>query len=140
MPKGSNEWTQLLGHVSLNSNSYDLIRQVRKDILWLTLKSDYLDINLVQIDDKLEVQMLQEGLNFIPGFTFTRDETYVDFLNRVRRGEITLKSKGLWDVPHPWLNLFVPKSHILDFNAGVFVDSNSQTKEDHRAPTCLPNN
>ncbi|CAA2992167.1 cytokinin dehydrogenase 3-like [Olea europaea subsp. europaea] len=81
----------------------------------------YYDDETANLVDK-EVQRLQDGLNYIPGFSFTRDVTYVDFLNRVRQEEIALRSGGLWDVPHPWLNLFVPKSHIMDFNAGVFVD------------------
>lgn len=56
----------------------------------------------------------------IPGFRFTKDVSYTEFLNRVRPGELHLQSQGLWDVPHPWLNLFVPKSRISDFNDGVF--------------------
>ena len=63
-----------------------------------------------------------EGLSFIPGFTFDKDVSYVDFLNRVRSGELKLQSQGLWDVPHPWLNLFVPKSQISDFNSVVFKE------------------
>lgn len=63
-----------------------------------------------------------EELSFMPGFVYEKDVLYVDFLNRVRSGEIKLQSQGLWDVPHPWLNLFVPKSHISDFNNGVFND------------------
>lgn len=66
--------------------------------------------------------MLLEGLNFIRGFVFKKDVSLVNFLNRVRSGELKLRSKGLWDVPHPWLNLFVPKSRIMEFNEGVFVD------------------
>lgn len=63
-----------------------------------------------------------EGLSFLPGFVFKKDDSFVDFLNRVRSGELKLQAKGLWDVPHPWLNLFVPKSRIMDFNEGVFVN------------------
>ncbi|KAL3532628.1 hypothetical protein ACH5RR_006149 [Cinchona calisaya] len=69
-----------------------------------------------------ELELLLEGLHYIPEFKFKKDDSFVDFLNRVRSGELKLQSKGLWDVPHPWLNLFVPKSRIMDFNAGVFVD------------------
>ncbi|CAI9786658.1 unnamed protein product [Fraxinus pennsylvanica] len=90
-------------------------------ILYCIEMVKYYDDETANLVDK-EVQRLQVGLNYIPGFSFTRDETYVDFLNRVRQGELTLRSKGLWDVPHPWLNLFVPKSRIMDFNAGVIVD------------------
>ena len=63
-----------------------------------------------------------KGLRFLPGLIFTKDVTLVDFLDRVHKGELDLQAKGLWDVPHPWLNLFVPKSRISDFNSGVFKD------------------
>lgn len=65
--------------------------------------------------------MLQ-GLAYIPGFHYEKNVSYLEFLNRVRSGELKLQSQGLWDVPHPWLNLFIPKSQILDFNSGVFKD------------------
>ncbi len=63
-----------------------------------------------------------KGLSFLPGFVFEKNVSYVDFLNRVGSEEQILRSKGLWDIPHPWLNLFVPKSRILDFDSGVFKD------------------
>ena len=56
----------------------------------------------------------------MPGFAFVRDVSYVEFLDRVGREEQRLRAAGVWDVPHPWLNLFVPRSRILDFDAGVF--------------------
>ena len=59
-------------------------------------------------------------LDFIPTSVFTTDLPYVDFLDRVHKAELKLRSKGLWDVPHPWFNLFVPKSRISDFDKGVF--------------------
>ncbi|XVF48994.1 hypothetical protein PTKIN_Ptkin03bG0233000 [Pterospermum kingtungense] len=67
-----------------------------------------------------ELQQLLKGLGYMPGFMFEKDVLYVEFLNRVRSGELKLRSQGLWDVPHPWLNLFIPKSRIADFNDGVF--------------------
>ncbi|XP_023516089.1 cytokinin dehydrogenase 3-like [Cucurbita pepo subsp. pepo] len=69
-----------------------------------------------ELDDSLN------GLRFLSGYKFEKDVSYVEFLNRVRSGELSLKSQGLWDVPHPWLNLFVPKSRIAEFNSGVFKD------------------
>lgn len=59
-------------------------------------------------------------LNFIPGTVFTTDLAYVDFLDRVHKAELKLRAKGMWEVPHPWLNLFVPASRIADFDRGVF--------------------
>ncbi|KAF3564566.1 hypothetical protein DY000_02017525 [Brassica cretica] len=67
-----------------------------------------------------EMEELSDSLNYERGFVYEKDVTYMDFLNRVRTGELKLKSKGQWDVPHPWLNLFVPKSQISRFEYGVF--------------------
>ncbi|XP_024030307.1 cytokinin dehydrogenase 5 isoform X2 [Morus notabilis] len=67
-----------------------------------------------------EVEGLLKKLDFIPTSVFTTDLPYVDFLDRVHKAELKLRSKGLWDVPHPWFNLFVPKSRISDFDEGVF--------------------
>ncbi|GMH18078.1 hypothetical protein Nepgr_019919 [Nepenthes gracilis] len=88
-------------------------------IYCLEVAKYYDDSNSYTIDKELEG--LLQGLSFLPGFIFTRDETFVDFLNRVRKGELELEAKGLWDVPHPWLNLFVPGSRILDFNSEAFA-------------------
>ncbi|KAH7524140.1 hypothetical protein FEM48_Zijuj06G0087600 [Ziziphus jujuba var. spinosa] len=67
-----------------------------------------------------EIEALLKKLDFIPTSVFTTDLPYVDFLDRVHKAELKLRSKGLWDVPHPWLNLFIPKSKISDFDKGVF--------------------
>nr|BDG14887.1 cytokinin oxidase/dehydrogenase [Lolium multiflorum] len=67
-----------------------------------------------------EVDALLGDLNFLPGTVFTTDLPYVDFLDRVHKAELKLRSKGMWEVPHPWLNLFVPASRIADFDRGVF--------------------
>ena len=63
--------------------------------------------------------MLLGDFSFVPGFAFAQEVTYVEFLDRVHDGEVKLQEAGQWQVPHPWLNLFVPKSRILDFEAGV---------------------
>ncbi|XP_020225644.1 cytokinin dehydrogenase 3 [Cajanus cajan] len=67
-----------------------------------------------------DVKLLVEGLKFVPTFMFEKDESYEEFLNRVHSDELILRSQGLWEVPHPWLNLFVPGSRISDFDEGVF--------------------
>ncbi|CAD6240293.1 unnamed protein product [Miscanthus lutarioriparius] len=66
------------------------------------------------------VEVLVRELRYAPGFAFAQDVSYVQFLDRVSAGEGKLRGEGLWDVPHPWLNLFLPRSRILDFAAGVF--------------------
>ncbi|XP_052199911.1 cytokinin dehydrogenase 3-like isoform X2 [Diospyros lotus] len=80
----------------------------------------YDDLSVEYVDE--EMGLLLGGLGFLPGFTFQKEVGFVEFLDRVRRGELELQAKGLWDVPHPWLNLFVPKSGIMDFNEGAFVN------------------
>ncbi|KAK7303961.1 hypothetical protein RJT34_14908 [Clitoria ternatea] len=67
-----------------------------------------------------QVANLVKELKFVPNFRFEKDVSYEEFLNRVHGEELYLRSKGLWEVPHPWLNIFVPRSRILDFNEGVF--------------------
>ncbi|XP_054812666.1 cytokinin dehydrogenase 6 [Prosopis cineraria] len=67
-----------------------------------------------------EVEEHLSHLNYIPSTLFLTEVTYVDFLDRVHVSEVKLRSKGLWDVPHPWLNLFIPRSKVHDFAEGVF--------------------
>ena len=67
-----------------------------------------------------EVGEMLKKLQYIPATEFTTDLPYVNFLNRVHKAEVKLRSKGLWEVPHPWLNLFIPKSRIDEFDKGVF--------------------
>ncbi|KAM7259062.1 hypothetical protein ACFE04_014803 [Oxalis oulophora] len=91
----------------------------KNDILYcLEVAKNYDDSTMSSIDD--ELNELLKGLSYIPGFKFGKDVSHFDFLDRVRSGELKLQSQGLWEVPHPWLNLFVPKSRINDFKSGVF--------------------
>ncbi|CAO2045092.1 unnamed protein product [Urochloa humidicola] len=78
----------------------------------------YNEDTAMSVDQKMEA--LLDQLSFEPGFVFTKDVTYVQFLDRVREEEKVLRSAGVWEVPHPWLNLFVPRSRILDFDTSVF--------------------
>ncbi|PNY17300.1 cytokinin dehydrogenase 5-like protein [Trifolium pratense] len=84
----------------------------------LEITKNYHQGNADSVDE--EIQGLLKKLDFIPTSVFTTDVPYVDFLNRVHKAELKLRSKGLWEISHPWLNLFVPKSRIEDFDKGVF--------------------
>ncbi|KAJ9550660.1 LOW QUALITY PROTEIN: hypothetical protein OSB04_014705 [Centaurea solstitialis] len=66
------------------------------------------------------VQKLLGRLRFMDDTQFQVDLTYMDFLLRVKEAEKHAKANGIWDAPHPWLNLFVSKSSIADFNRCVF--------------------
>ena len=63
---------------------------------------------------------LLEGLGFVEGLEFQVDLGYEEFLLRVKQAEEHAKASGIWDAPHPWLNLFVSKSDIADFDRVVF--------------------
>lgn len=67
-----------------------------------------------------EVKRLLSRLSYIPSTLFISEVTYVEFLDRVQVSAVKLQSKGLWEVPHPWLNLLIPKSKIKEFAEGVF--------------------
>uniref|UniRef100_A0A1J3JR01 cytokinin dehydrogenase n=1 Tax=Noccaea caerulescens TaxID=107243 RepID=A0A1J3JR01_NOCCA len=68
------------------------------------------------------VERLIGRLRFDEGLRFEVDLPYVDFLLRVKRSEEIAKVTGTWETPHPWLNLFVSKRDIGDFDRTVFKE------------------
>lgn len=54
-------------------------------------------------------------MSYMPLGIYSVEVSYFDFLNRVRMEELELRRRGVWDVPHPWLNMLVPKSGIKEF-------------------------
>ncbi|KAE8661673.1 Cytokinin dehydrogenase 1 [Hibiscus syriacus] len=67
-----------------------------------------------------EVMSSLSQLSHIPSTLFQSEVPYIEFLDRVHISEIKLRSKGLWEVPHPWLNLLIPRSKIHSFSQQVF--------------------
>ena len=67
-----------------------------------------------------EIEGMLSKLSYIQSTLFMTEVTYVEFLDRVHTAEIKLQAKGLWDVPHPWLNLLIPRSKIHKFADEVF--------------------
>ncbi|GFQ03618.1 cytokinin dehydrogenase 4 [Phtheirospermum japonicum] len=65
-----------------------------------------------------EFETLHKKLNFIKGLNFSKDVSFFNFLNRV--GNLDNPKRGSL-LSHPWLNLFIPKSHIFDFNKRVLA-------------------
>lgn len=66
--------------------------------------------------------MLIDNLSFIPGLVFKKDVPLIDFLGRVGNLDNHNSESEAEAEAHPWLNLFVPKSRVMDFNSGVLVD------------------
>ncbi|XP_064976567.1 cytokinin dehydrogenase 4 isoform X1 [Musa acuminata AAA Group] len=98
-----------------------------------------------------QVEALLSKLRYIPSTLFQSEVSYLEFLDRVHVSEVKLRSKGLWEVPHPWLNLLIPRTRIRDFAAQVFgkilPDSNNgpillyplnKSKWDNRTSAVIP--
>ncbi|PIN10048.1 Proteins containing the FAD binding domain [Handroanthus impetiginosus] len=120
-----NNWRSSFYSSSHQSKIHSLLQKNQGLLYSIELVKYYHDKNADSIVQ--EVEMLVKDLNFIPGFIFKKDVSLLDFLNRVGiiRSDNNKKcsSEELGQVDaHPWLNLFVPKSRIMDFNAGVFVN------------------
>ncbi|KAK1662038.1 hypothetical protein QYE76_050197 [Lolium multiflorum] len=79
---------------------------------------NYDNVTAGSVDQALKSVLAE--LRFEEGLFFVRDESYLEFLDRVYSEEMTLDKLGLWRVPHPWLNVLVPRSRIADFDRGVF--------------------
>lgn len=59
-------------------------------------------------------------MGYVEGLEFSADVGYSEFLLRVKQVELHAKATGIWDAPHPWLNLLVSKASIVDFDRMVF--------------------
>ncbi|XP_008813776.2 cytokinin dehydrogenase 3-like [Phoenix dactylifera] len=68
------------------------------------------DSSIEQVAEEILRQM-----SYMPSRIYSVEVSYFDFLNRVRMEEMELRRRGVWDIPHPWLNMFVPKSGIKEF-------------------------
>ncbi|XP_047313265.1 cytokinin dehydrogenase 1-like [Impatiens glandulifera] len=71
-------------------------------------------------DHDLVIRLLLKELNYIKSTLFSSQVSYIEFLDRVHVSELKLQEKGLWEIPHPWLNLLIPKRSIHVFAKGVF--------------------
>ncbi|EPS64605.1 cytokinin oxidase, partial [Genlisea aurea] len=91
-----------------------------KILFCLEVAKYYTPAEVEHADIDQEVDGLLSELNYIESTLFQSDVPYVDFLDRVHASEIKLKEKGLWDVPHPWLNLLIPRNSIHGFAREVF--------------------
>ncbi|MBJ6766009.1 FAD-binding protein [Myxococcaceae bacterium JPH2] len=66
---------------------------------------------------------LLAGLGFQPGTLQASDGSYFDFANRLAPLIALLKQLGVWDFPHPWLDMFVPASAAESFVREVLAQT-----------------
>lgn len=113
-----NGWTQAVLPESATLD-YRLIPASAGPVLYcLELAKYYSAAENSTIEQGVAISLLP--LRFIRGLRFYTDVTYRDFLDRVHKVEATLRDCGVWEAPHPWLCLFIPRSQIEKFDALVF--------------------
>ncbi len=77
---------------------------------------------------------LLTALSFSLGKETIEDRDYFDFVNRLAPVVENLQATGMWDIPHPWLNLLLPAEKAFDFIAEVLT---SLTPRDIGSPVGL---
>lgn len=75
------------------------------------------------------LEEISRKLSFMPSFIYSVEVSYFDFLNRVTMEEMNLRRRGLWDISHPWLNMFVPRSGITQFRDLLLENISTRTFE-----------
>ncbi|WNG45763.1 FAD-binding protein [Archangium minus] len=58
---------------------------------------------------------LLRGLRHAPRSQYAQERGYLSFFNRMEPWVQALKAAGLWDIPHPWMNAFLPSEQVLPF-------------------------
>ena len=61
------------------------------------------------------------GLDYLPGSEMIEDQSYFDFCDAVWRIVELLKLFGLFALPHPWLDLFVPGADVAAFSTAAIA-------------------
>ena len=67
--------------------------------------------------------LLLAGLSYLAGTLTVQDSSYFDFANRMAPLVAFLQSIGVWGLPHPWLNLFVPEQEVESYVQQVLAQT-----------------
>jgi cytokinin dehydrogenase len=65
---------------------------------------------------------LLAGLEPIEGATVIQEHTYFDWANRLAPLIAGLQAAGLWSVPHPWIDLFLPAAAVIELVPSVLSE------------------
>ncbi|XP_042497272.1 cytokinin dehydrogenase 7 [Macadamia integrifolia] len=71
-------------------------------------------------DQSTSLDKMLRQLRYCRNLRFEVSVGYMEFLLRVKQAEQAAMASGIWDNPHPWLNLLVSKRDIVDFDRAVF--------------------
>jgi FAD/FMN-containing dehydrogenase len=72
-------------------------------------------------------QAFLAGLTFLAGTAQTVDRSFLDFANRLAPSVELLRQLGLWQLPHPWFDMFVPGAEAPQFIQGVLDHETPET-------------
>ncbi|XP_031386261.1 cytokinin dehydrogenase 7-like [Punica granatum] len=114
-----NGWPSVPLHPNQTFNS-DLIPQSAGPMLYcleVTLHYKKYD-SRTAID--VTVDSLLRQLRYVEGLDFQADVSYRDFLLRVKWEEQAARAEGAWDKPHRWLNIFLSRTDIAEFDHAAF--------------------
>jgi cytokinin dehydrogenase len=62
------------------------------------------------------------GLRFDPARTVVTDFSFAEWIDRLRPTVELLKSIGVWFLPHPWINLFLPAGRTSEVVSATLTD------------------
>ncbi|EYU29893.1 hypothetical protein MIMGU_mgv1a023414mg, partial [Erythranthe guttata] len=123
----TSQWRSSFSSPSNQSDVVSLFKKNKAILYSIELVKYYHNQTPQTIDHEFE-KLLKE-LNFIPGFIFTKDASFFDFLNRVGDLDTNVPKGKLTDS-----HLFVPKLRISDFNARPL----NRNKWDNRISAVIP--
>jgi FAD/FMN-containing dehydrogenase len=66
---------------------------------------------------------LLAGLSFQPATLQVKDTSYFEFANRLAPLVEFLKANGAWNLPHPWIDMFVPEKSAAAFVEQVLAET-----------------
>jgi cytokinin dehydrogenase len=66
---------------------------------------------------------LLAGLSFQPATLQVKDSSYFDLVNRLAPLVELLKANGTWQLPHPWIDMFVPEKSAAAFVEQVLAET-----------------
>lgn len=73
-------------------------------------------------DGQAEPEERLAGLSFEPGTLVVEDRSLLAFAERTEAYVESTKQAGLWSLPHPWFDVFLPASEAASFTAWVLSE------------------
>jgi FAD/FMN-containing dehydrogenase len=82
----------------------------------------FIDAAVYYTDTPPDDAAVTAGLRFDPARTVSQDVTFLDWIDRLRPIVELLIRLGVWFLPHPWINLFLPAGRTAQVVAPTLAD------------------